>query len=804
MMMYTIFFFGFIMRIFLSIALWLLSFAATPVVLGIDTVSEKNKTEFLVKVAAFTQQSDAEAYQKKISTEIKQPVSIEHLNDKGVFMVKIGPINDYRLAINLKKKWSLPGDKSPESILTTLKSVTGTQNSPAAASSEKPIPVKKNQNADTKIWNLRNADIRAVIGEVSRITKKNFVIDPRVTGKISIVSSTPITDQELYAVFLSMLQVSGYAAIPNGDIIKILPNMDARTSSGSPLNRSKLPTADDMLVQVIPVQYVPAEQLVPVLRPLMPQWSSVSAYAPSNMLILSGRASNIRQLSEIISQVDNSSANGIDIVPLQHALAMDVANTLKDLVLSQMNQRKNNQTMIAADDRGNAILISGNKTDRIRIRMLILQLDRQNNASTNNNTQVIYLHYLRAEDLVPILAGIAQASFSGTVGTTIGTVTLPILDSTNPTSNMGNLNPGDVSNNQAPVPQTPPPASPLASTNTQNEGSSKPNIQIIAEPNTNSVIINGPAKLIHTLKTVISQLDIRPAQLLIEALIAELDENDFKNLGLEWGSVDTVTRENATFQPGFAVLSSKSSIAEFQARVYALVREQKANILSTPSVVVLDNRQAKILVGQQVSIATSSYPNNASGTTTASPYTNYDRVNVALHLYVRPQITNHDGIQLQIDQGNNTLASPVDALNPNTFPVFNISAIVTSVHVKSGDIVILGGLAQDKLSNDENNLPIIGDIPGIGRLFKRNLTQREKKILMVFIRPHILKTENDLLEFTGNKYNHMRQDQLDVMRYQEEFRKSDANTIAPAWSQATLPKPFCHTNKKIAAAQMKD
>ncbi len=126
------------------------------------------------------------------------------------------------------------------------------------------------------------------------------------------------------------------------------------------------------------------------------------------------------------------------------------------------------------------------------------------------------------------------------------------------------------------------------------------------------------------------------------------------------------------------------------------------------------------------------------------------------------------------------------------------------MHVKSGDIVILGGLAQDKVSNDENNLPIIGDIPGIGRLFKRNLTQREKKILMVFIRPHILKTENDLLEFTGNKYNHMRQDQLDVMRYQEEFRKSDANTIAPAWSQATLPKPFCHTNKKIAAAQMKD
>ncbi len=779
------------MRVFLGLALLLVSYIAVPGDLGIDTISQDNKTIFLVKVGAFAQQSDADSYLKKLSTQIKQPISIQRHADKGLYVVQIGPVDDYRIAVDLERKWTVPNTTLPES-------------DSAALDTEHTYPAKQSQSADTKIWNLRNADIRAVIGEVSRITKKNFVIDPRVTGKISIVSSTPISDRELYAVFLSMLQVSGYAAIPNGDIIKILPNMDARTSSSSPLSGHKPASADDMLVQVIPVQYVPAEQLVPVLRPLMPQWSSVSAYAPSNMLILSGRASNIQQLSEIISQVDNSSANGIDIVPLQHALAMDVANTLKDLVLSQMNQHKNNQTMVAADDRGNAILISGSKTDRIRIRMLILQLDRQNTASTNNNTQVIYLHYLRSEDLVPILAGIAQASFSGTVGTTIGTVTLPVLDSTNPTSNMGNLNPSDISNNQAPIPQTGPAPTNPTSTNTQNEGSSKPNIQIIAEPNTNSVIINGPAKLIQTLKSVISQLDIKPAQLLIEALIAEIDETDFKNLGLEWGSVDRIAKDPNTFQAGFAVLDSKTSINQFQARVYALVKEKRANILSTPSVVVLDNRQAKILIGKQVSVATSSYPNNASGTTVASPYTNFDRVNVALHLYVRPQITNREGIQLQIDQGNNTLASPIDELKPNTFPVFNISAIVTSVHVHSGDIVVLGGLAQDSIANDENNLPIIGEIPGLGRLFKRNLTQREKKVLMVFIRPHILKNEKDVLEFTGNKYNHMRQDQLDVLRNQEEYRKSDANTVAPAWTQATLPKPFCNKSKKMAAGQMKD
>lgn len=791
---------GCLMRIFFGIALWLVSALAIPGDLGIVTLSQQNKTIFLIKVGAFAQQSEADAYLKKLSAQVKQPMSIQRHADSGLFVVQIGPIADYRVAVDLEQKWTVPNNKATALSEETIPSSEPDSPLPTTIT---PDPSIKH-TADTKIWNLRNADIRAVIGEVSRITKKNFVIDPRVTGKISIVSSSAITDQELYAVFLSMLQVSGYAAIPNGDIIKIVPNMDARTSSSSPLTTNGPRSADDMMVEVIPVKYVPAEQLVPVLRPLMPQWSSVSAYAPSNMLILSGRASNIQQLAEIISQVDNSAASGIDIVPLRHALAMDVANTLKELVLTQMNQHKNNQTMIAADDRGNAILISGSKTDRIRIRMLILQLDQQNLNSSNNNTQVIYLHYLRSEDLVPILAGIAQASFSGTVGTTIGTVTLPVLDSTNPTSNMGNLNPGDVSNNQAPVPQTGPAGNPTgtgSAANTQNEGSSKPNIQIIAEPNTNSVIINGPAKLIQTLKTVISQLDIKPAQLLIEALIAELNETDFKNLGLEWGSVNPDLK---TFQPGFAVLSSHTSINQFQSRIYALAREKRANILSTPSVVVLDNRQAKILIGKQVSIATSSYPNNAGGTTTASPYTNFDRANVALHLYVRPQITNNAGIQLQIDQGNNTLATPIDEANPTMFPVFNISAIVTSVHVHSGDVVVLGGLAQDSISNDNNNLPIIGEIPGIGRFFQRNLTQREKKVLMVFIRTHILGSDKDVMEFTGAKYNHVRQDQLDVARFQKEYRKSDMATVAAPWSQADLPKPFCRKKAKIAPAEMKN
>ena len=763
---------------YIIIFLW--SFLLYAQDIGITTTSMNGKPAYLVQAGVFSRQKDAEQLQSTLSSSITYTIKIDHIQDQGLYVVQVGPIDDLTRAHLVQQLIR--------------------QNLPNAQNSNINLKHDVNVHPPTtaKTWNLRNAEIRSVIEEVSKITGKNFILDPHVTGKISIVSNSPISDKELYPVFLSMLQVSGYAAIPSGNVIKILPNMDARTQSPD-LNHfnNHSNSGDEMMVEVIPVHYVPAEQLVPVLRPLMPQWSNVAAYAPSNMLILSGRANNIRQLTDIIKQVDSSSASGIDMIPLKHALAMDVANTLKDLVKAQPNVGSHVQPMLAADDRSNSILLSGNKTDRIRYRLLISQLDRGQINNSDSNTQVIYLNYLRAEDLVPILAGIAQASFSGTVGTTIGSITQPVLDSTNPAASMVGAASQNNNNHAAAAGSTTAnsPSANTTTTSTQSEGSTKPTAQILAEPNTNSIIINAPSALIRTLKSVISQLDIKPAQLLIEALVAEINESDFNSLGVEWGSVGQRNADN-TFRPGFAILNSKTTIDQFQAQIYALQRQHKANILSTPSVVVLDNRQAKIVIGKQVSVATSSYPNNANATTTASPYTTFDRMDVALHLYVRPQITRGKGIQLQIDQGNDTLDS-VDVNGSNTTPTFNISAIVTSVHVESGDIIVLGGLAQDTLANDNDNVPILSDIPGLGRLFQHVRTNREKKVLMVFIRPKILKNERDGLEVTGSKYNHMRQDQLDIARSQETYNKTDYNTIAPAWHSSKLPKPFCHTKPNL-------
>jgi general secretion pathway protein D len=748
---------------------------------NISTVTKNGNTVFFLQAGAFNLPKDAQKRQKELSEQVSQPVEIKNLSDKNLYLVQIGPIDDYQTARTLKEQLS----KNDVSTNTET-------NKPASTLGANQPPVNTEQNetphSENKLWNLRNADIRAVITEVSRVTGKNFVIDPRVQGKISIISSTPMSNHALYQVFLSVLQVSGYAAIPNGDIIKIIPNIDAKTQSPDLLNEMRnIPRGDDMMVAVIPVHYVSSEQLVPVLRPLMPQWSSVSAYAPSNMLILSGRANNIKSLADIIRQVDDSSSNGIDMVALKHALAMDVANTLKDLVKTQPNMGGRAQITLAADDRSNTILVSGSKTDRIRLRMLILKLDKESSQGINSNTQVVYLNYLRAEDLVPILAGIAQANFSGNVGTTIGTITRPALDSTNPASSLATDSP----DGQGAAP--PPVSASIATGNTtsaitQNEGTTKPTVQIIAEPNTNSIIINAPSSVIHILKTVINQLDIKPAQLLIEAIVAEVDQDDVNNLGIEWGS-NQQTGAVKDFRPGFAIINSKTKAEDFQAQIYALARKRKANILSTPSVVVLDNRQAKILVGKQVSIASTSYPNNAGGTTTASPYTTFSRVNVALHLYVRPQITRGQGIQMQIDQGNDTL-DPASTADSSTNPTFKISSIVTSVHVESGDIVVLGGLTQDSIGNDDNRLPILGDIPGVGRLFQRNIHNREKRVLMVFIKPIILRNERDNLQVTGDKYNDVRQYQLDWLRSQEEYERTNNETVLDPLTQAALPLPF--------------
>ena len=640
------------------------------------------------------------------------------------------------------------------------------------------ISIKPDANK-RRLWNLRNADIRTVIEAISHETGKNFLIDPRVQGRISIVSASPLSSAEVYQVFLSMLQISGYAAVPEGRIVKIIPNLDsnayaARVAS----NMRSAAHGDELIVRVVPIKYVSAQQLVPNLRPLMPQWGHISAYIPSNSLILSGRANNINRLLDIIRRVDTASQNDIDVVYLRNAVAEDIAATLKEL--RKANSISDNQNVaISPDARTNSILISGPRAQRLRLRVLVSELDTPSESGINGTTQVVYLKFLKARDLVPILAGVAKARFKGSVGVTIGTRTLDTATQIDKRDNEDHLHSpanSTTANNPAEVK--------TSQTNQEKKG---PQVEIVAEPNTNAVIINAPPALMRTLRSVIAKLDIRPAQILVEAMIAEIDENDVNTLGIDWGSrgnfLDSATN---SFANGFGIID-RTGFSTFEAQIRALATLTKANILSTPSVVVLDNHLAHIKVGQEVSIITANYPNNANATTTASPYNVFDRKDVALVLNVTPQITHNNGVRLTIAHQNDTLQDPSQI---STTPVFNISEIRTSVLVESGDVLVLGGLIRQQLSEVDRRLPIVGKIPGLGRIFHRTTKTNEKKKLLVFLRTRILKNRFDSLHVSGAKYDDSREQQLAELRKRPYSKDEQATVLNDLQNKAILPQPF--------------
>lgn len=689
-----------------------------------------------------------------------------------------------------------------QSASTIQQSVSQQTNSDAPADvSNNAFPDKQ----EARLWNLRDVDIRSVIDEISRETGKNFIIDPRVQGKVTIVSTTPMSASEIYQVFLSTLQVLGFAAVPTGKVIKIVPNSDAKELGPTLAGRFNPGRGDEIVVRVIPVQNISAGQLAPILRPLLPEWATITAYVQSNVLIVAGSAESVNRLVQIVNRVDTTNANGIDMVTLRFASAIDTVNTIQSLQDSAKEQGITPDVYVAADNATNSILLSGNKQARLKMRVLISELDTPNSTASGSNTRVIYLHYLKAQDLVPILAGVAQSYYRGPVGTVIGTRTQVGTDyaaiDTGQAPMGGTASPQGIqpailqpvasvgSSNQAQAQTT---TSTTANSNEEN----KPRVELIAEPNTNSVIINAPATLMPVLVNVSSRLDIRPEQILVEALIAEVDEDTSQKLGIQWGSFTLANQTGITvgdavegFRQGIGILSGKG-FHNLEGIINALAKDQNANILSTPAVVVLDNHQAKILVGQEVSIQDSSYPGNANGTAGASPFTTFDRERVALHLYVTPQINDTSSIQLSIDQGNDTLQDPQ---NVTTTPVLNISSIKTSVLVNSGDIIVLGGLMQNQLTANNDRVPLLGDIPLLGGIFKTHNRTRTKKDLMIFLRPVILSTPQIKNYQTFDRYIYMRNQQLDWLAKQPHplhtpFVYGDENILPPLFP-AKIPGP---------------
>lgn len=607
--------------------------------------------------------------------------------------------------------------------------------------------------------NFKDADLRSVIEAVSEATGKSFIIDPRVRGEVTLTSSNPMTPSAFYETFLSILQVHDFVAVPAGPVIKIVPSNNARQMPANDLPRNFSGGEDEIVTQVLQIKNVAAAQLVPILRPLVPQYGHLVAHPPSNMLIISDRAANVARLMKIIQRIDQSGDQEIEVIPLQYASAGDLVR-----ILTALNQAANaaasggSPVSIVADDRTNSILISGDRSDRLRLRALLAHLDTP--LEEGGDTQVIYLRYAGAEELATKLneqaqsvqrtQGSPQAGGGGPQGTTV----------------------------------------------------------IWADAETNALVITAPPKTMRSLRTVIDKLDIRRAQVLVEAVIVDVTSDRSSELGVTWvvDASDTDGGAGATSFNGStslgaaqlagAVASGETSTAlgllpdglsyavgrfkdtgtNWAALLRALRGDANTNILGTPSIVTMDNEEAEINVGQEVPFLTGSF-SNATGTTgTVNPFQTINRQDVGTKLTITPQINEGDAvimdIALEVSSISQGSTGAVDLIT-------NKRNINNNVIVEDGGIIVLGGLIDESLRESDSRVPILGSIPVLGNIFRSRSTSKIKRNLMVFIRVKILRDENDAFIETNSKYQSMRELQLG--------KQDDNVSLMPGESRPMLP-----------------
>lgn len=603
--------------------------------------------------------------------------------------------------------------------------------------------------------NLKDADINTLITTVSEVTGKNFIVDERVKGKVTVISSRPMSSAAVYETFLAVLAVKGYAAVPAGSVIKIVQDSTARQEGGARLSDGSGRPDDDVVTHVFEIQNVSAAQLVPILRPLVPQWGHLVAYGPSNMLIISDRASNVVRLSSLIEAIDRTGDREVELVKLTHAGAADVVRILT--TLTQQDKTADpavKPATVIADERSNSVLIGGDKSERQKLLDLISQLDVP--LTEDGATQVVYLRYASAENLAPILEGYAQQS--------------------------------EVANRPAGAPGAPAAAG--------GGGGAIAGTRIIADKDTNALVITGSPKAMKALRNVIAQLDIRRSQVLVEAVVAEVSGSLSTQLGIDWavynpdriaaasildpstlgvaggvisGTTQGLASAASALAPGGRApgLIAAGGVdngggTSFGAILRALQSDGDSNVLSTPTIVATDNEESKLTVGQELSIPSGSYSSTGTGgtvTQVGNPFTTFNQKTVGLTLGLTPQISGEgDSIKMKIAL---EVSSQAAGLAGTANQVFNKRNIDTTVTVDSGQILVLGGLIDDQSTDTVNAVPFLSKIPLIGGLFQSRTVTKQKRNLMVFIRPVILAGEQETDYYTRRKYDAVRELQID-------------------------------------------
>src|SRR5210317_1478744 len=616
--------------------------------------------------------------------------------------------------------------------------------------------------------NYKEADIRQIVEAVSAVTDRNFIIDPRVNAKVTMLSKTPMTPDAFYEAFLAILEVHQLAAMQSGDIIKIIPNATAR-QYGSPMGTGRAAGDDDIVTQVIQVENVGAAQLVPILRPLIPQFGHLAAHPGSNMLIISDRAGNVSRMVSIIRRIDLSSEDDIEVVPLQHASSSEVVRVLTSLTQQPRADGAPVSTSLVADARTNSVLIGGDRADRLRLRTLIAHLDTP--LEDGGDTQVRYLRYADAEELATKL----QQHFQG----------------------------------QAAAAQGAAGAAPAPARNGE--------VSVWADTQTNAIVVNAPPKMMRSLMQIVDKLDIRRAQVLVEAIIVEVIANKTAELGITWaveGAASTTPIAATNFPaagPGvvqlagaaagggetpvdpssligegitFGVGRLSDSGVSFAAILRALEGDADTNIISTPSLVTTDNEEASLNVGQEVPFLTGSFSSTGGNVGAVNPFQTIQREQIGVKLTITPQINEGNSLLLKINQEISSIAQSVEGA---TDLITNQRIVETTVIVDDGQVLVLGGLLEDVLRESEQRVPILGSIPVLGALFRAQTTDKVKTNLLVFIRPKILRDAATISTETNAKYNIIK----DILDKTNE----DGINLMPKEEAFTLP-PFEEADRR--------
>jgi general secretion pathway protein D len=649
----------------------------------------------------------------------------------------------------------------------------------------------------TVTLNFVDADIEGVVKAMAEITGKNFVIDPRVKGTVNIISAQPVPRDVVYDVFLSALRLQGFTAVEDHGLVKILPEADAKLHrnivTGQPA------ASDGMQTRVFTLTHQSAVQLVPTLRPLVAPNNTITALQSSNTLIVTDYASNLERLAGIIAAIDQPEDAGAAMIVLRHASALDAARTINNLFASAPQSVQTLQgtdptqrIAVIADARSNSLLVRAADPARLaQIRKFAAMLDSPTSAA--GNVHVVYLKNAEATRLAETLRGI----YSGTTAApTPASGSATTEDAASLSAGAGTTSArglqASAGGNGAP-----------AMADAASPSAAAPGI-IQADAATNSIIITAPDAIYNNLRAVVEKLDARRLQVYVEALIVELTAGKAGEFGIQWQDLGGIGKSGtqvfggtnfggagqniigiaqnpASVGPGLNIGTLRGTVTVGGVQILnlgllarALQTDNNANILSTPTLLTLDNEEAKIVVGQNVPFITGQYAVSGAATT-PSPFQTIERKDVGLTLKIRPQISEGGVVRLQIYQ---EVSSVVDTANPAGV-ITNTRSIESTVLVDDGQIIVLGGLIQDSVNGGVSKVPVLGSIPVLGGLFRYNNHSRTKTNLMVFLRPTILRDSQGANALTSERYNYIRGEQLRAEPVRGAMHRNDPLPLLP-------------------------